>query len=191
MFNDEKLIKEIIDIVSKERMILETQSGLGMCDDNKNWEVVICHLLNMVYGYELINLNDEKLNYPGIDLGDKKRGLGVQVTSTKKSSKIGESLRKVYENRVYEMYPKFKIFILGKKQKKYSVDTESYKEKISFDIKADVLDFDDLLREIKQIDVERKEEILEYLKKMFVDKRQAEVENISKEREGIIEKKRS
>lgn len=43
---------------------------LGLFDDNKYWENIIRYLMNAVYGLDLKNLNEEKINYPGIDLGD-------------------------------------------------------------------------------------------------------------------------
>lgn len=76
------------------------------------------------------NLNEEKINYPGIDLGDQSEKMGIQVTETKKSAKLVRSLDKVLENKVYEVYPKFCMFVLGDKQKTYSFDENKYKGKI-------------------------------------------------------------
>ena len=41
----------------------------------------MCDLLNLTYDYELENLNREKMNYPGIDLGDRYDRVAVQITS--------------------------------------------------------------------------------------------------------------
>ena len=41
----------------------------------------MCDLLNLTYDYELENLNREKMNYPGIDLGDRYDRVAVQIAS--------------------------------------------------------------------------------------------------------------
>lgn len=122
MLKKSEIIKEIVDILSREKINIQSQSKIELFDDNKYWENIVRHLINSVYGLELKNLNDEKENYPGIDLGDKEEQIGVQVSETKTSAKIIRSLDKVYDNEVYKEYPKFRMFILGDKQKSYSID---------------------------------------------------------------------
>ena len=72
--------------------------------------------MNSIYGYSLRNLNDEKENYPGIDLGDIECGLGIQVTETKTPPKLVRFLDKVLDNEVYKEYPHFMMFVLGDKK---------------------------------------------------------------------------
>ncbi|MDB0507339.1 SMEK domain-containing protein [Ralstonia solanacearum] len=43
-------------------------------------------ILNIVYGYKLINLNEERSNNPGLDLGDEVAKVAFRV-SLKKSSR--------------------------------------------------------------------------------------------------------
>jgi len=64
-------------------------------------------LLNEIYDYQLENLNYEKNNYPGIDLGDKENNIGFQVTSRRDIRKIQDSLEK-FKKIGHEDYSKEK-----------------------------------------------------------------------------------
>lgn len=75
---------------------------------------------------EFKNINTDTANFPGIDLGDKERHIGVQVTSTKTSKKISDSLDKIVNNKVDVDYNEIYFFILGKKQNSYSVNFAKY-----------------------------------------------------------------
>lgn len=148
MLRETEIIKEIIDIFSREKMNIQSQCKAGLFDDNKYWENIIRYLMNAIYGFDLKNLNEEQINYPGIDLGDQSEKIGVQVTETKTSAKLVRSLNKVLENKVYEVYPKFCMFVLGDKQKTYSFDANKYEGKIIFDPSSDIYDFQNLINEI-------------------------------------------
>lgn len=52
----------------------------------------MCDLLNLTYDYELENLNREKMNYPGIDLGDRYNRVAVQITSESDREKIEKTI---------------------------------------------------------------------------------------------------
>lgn len=164
MLKKSEIIKEIIDLFSREKINIQSQCKIGLFDDNKYWENIIRLLLNSIYGYELKNLNEEKNNYPGIDLGDEEAGLGIQVTETKTSAKVINSLDKVYNHEVYKKYPKFAMFILGDKQKTYSIDMGKYQGKIEFCPTTDIYDFQTLISSINEMNKEEMQNILDYLK---------------------------
>lgn len=63
---------------------------------NRTSENLIVRLLNAAYDYNLTNLNWEHNNYPTVDLGDCKRGVAFQVTSTDTLDKIRKTLEKFY-----------------------------------------------------------------------------------------------
>ena len=79
-----------------------------------------------VWGWNLVNLNEDVNGFPGIDLGDKKRHIGVQITSTKTSKKIIDSLDTIVDNKVDNEFNEIYFLILGRKQKSYAVDFLKY-----------------------------------------------------------------
>ncbi len=161
MVQKDSLIKDIIEIFSKEKLNIQTLSEQGLLDEHNYWEDIVCRLLNVVFGYDFVNLNRGKKNYPGIDLGDKESAIGVQVSATKTSSKIKRSLEKVKTNKVYEEFPHFVMFVLGKKQASYTID--SFDNRIQFDIDNDIWDFDYLVSAIKELNFDEVKEIHDYL----------------------------
>ncbi len=175
MLKESEIIKEIVDILSREKMNIQTQCEMGLFDDNKYWENIVRYLINSVYGLELKNLNNEKENYPGIDLGDKKEKIGVQVSATKTSAKIVRSLDKIYDNKVYKEYPKFRMFILGDKQKSYSIDMKKYKGNIEFSVETDIYDFNSVITQVNKMNREEMRGILDYLKMEFGENSNDEV----------------
>lgn len=161
MVQKDSLIKNIIEILSKERLNIQTLSEQGLLDEHNYWEDIVCHLLNVIFGYDFVNLNRGKKNYPGIDLGDKESAIGVQVSATKTSAKINRSLEKVKTNKVYEEFPHFIMFVLGKKQASYTID--SFDSRIQFDKSKDIWDFDYLISAIKELNFDEIKEIHDYL----------------------------
>lgn len=122
--------KEIYDKIVHELSIyvnaIEAKAENNLLDDCVLSEDIIKDLLNICMGWNLINLNTDSNRYPGIDLGDKERHIGVQVTSTKTSKKVSDSLDKIVSNNVDKDYNEIYFFILGKKQNSYSVDFAKY-----------------------------------------------------------------
>lgn len=55
MLKETEIIKEIIDIFSREKMNIKSQCKAGIFDDNKYWENIIRYLMNTIYGFELKN----------------------------------------------------------------------------------------------------------------------------------------
>jgi hypothetical protein len=145
-------------LISQFEAEVGNSAAMGETDINLAAEMVVQPLLNEVFGWNLINLNSsEKINYPGIDLGDKNAGIAVQVTATSTLPKIHETLQKFVTYRQYEIYPKLIIFILGKRQKIYGPKgiQKIIQDKFSFDAESNIWDFKTILREIIGFEVAR------------------------------------
>ncbi len=158
---------EKIDVIHRALAIskfeLESKSKQGLTDDDKYWEDIICGVLNICYGFNLANLNHEKKNFPGIDLGNDITGLGIQVTIDKSSGKIKDTLIKITDNKVYEKYKSLKIFILGKKQISYSISGVDWKQYVDFDVCKDILDFSDVENRCQNLSSKKLEELISFL----------------------------
>jgi len=106
--------KEIYDRIVHELSIyvndIEAKSENNLLDDNIFSEDFIKDLLNVCMGWNLVNPNINTNRFPRIDLGDKERHIGVQVTSTKTSKKISYSLDKIVNNNVDKDYNEIYFF---------------------------------------------------------------------------------
>ncbi|MBR1598648.1 MAG: SMEK domain-containing protein [Lachnospiraceae bacterium] len=157
-------IKRIADYFALAENMLNNKAILGYNDDSRTWEDVICRVINIAYSWKLVNLNKSTNNYPGIDLGDKERRIGVQVTKEHTSDKVNSSLDKIIRNKVYERYSEIYVFVLGRKQKTYQIKEEFQAQSLfHFDKQDNIWDFQTLLMHCQNIESEKLEEIASYL----------------------------
>lgn len=140
---------------------LESRGKLALYDLHKYSEDFSAHFLNQVYGYNLENLNLKKFNEPGMDLGDQDNKIAFQVTTNKKSKKINDTLKKLTDEQK-EMFKSFMIFIIGYKQRKYTIN-EDLAEQVGF-TKENILDIADVMRRINTLTIEQMMEINDFLK---------------------------
>ena len=161
MSKREKEIKIITTEFSIWEVKLQNLGSMNLFDAHNLSEDSICELLNIIFEYRLSNLNSLKMNFPAIDLGDKSNSLCVQVTSTKSSSKIQQTIDKFNENNLNKDYEELFIIILGKKQKKYP--KFNLPKEFTFDPKNQIIDFRDLLNLIKSKPINKLEKISKIL----------------------------
>lgn len=100
MFSKEKYILNITKQLSYICTNVKLLNSLNLNDINIHAESFFCELLNIIFGYQLHNLNNTEMNYAAIDLGDEKNKIAIQVTSEKTSTKIRETLEKFTEKNI-------------------------------------------------------------------------------------------
>lgn len=140
---------------------IEGKGKVGLFDAHKLSEDFFEGLLNIVYGYELVNLNKANVNEAGLDLGDKNNRIAYQVTTDKTSAKVNHTLSKITAEQK-EQYDEIKILIIGKKQSSYTINKQ-YEEEFSFDATMDIIDIRDLQSVIYYLPVKKVNEILSFL----------------------------
>jgi FKBP-type peptidyl-prolyl cis-trans isomerase len=140
---------------------------------NHTSENLILRLLNTAYDYDLINLNWKDNNYPAIDLGDPKKGIAFQVTSTGKPGKISETLRKFYaQGGPHIHFPKgIYFFFLKEKTPNLNANTkQKMKSKFGFNSDQQMWSINTLLTRTKELyskDRKRFDEVKELLEEEF------------------------
>lgn len=152
----------IIRELSVIRYEITSKNLLNLTDDNIYMQNFMRDLLNLTFGYNLVNLNDKSPNFPGIDLGDEARGIGFQITSTKTGQKIKDTLDICIKSECCHAFPQLKFFILTEKQSTYSIDYQN--SVFCFAPQNDIIDFDDLFVYIlSNLDNVRRRKICEYI----------------------------
>jgi tetratricopeptide (TPR) repeat protein len=89
----EEETNRVLDLMTFWVAKIKANNYLDFYDINKVAEDLALKLLNEIYNLNLKNLNREKRNYPGIDLGDKTNKIAYQITSRGDSQKIQECLQ--------------------------------------------------------------------------------------------------
>jgi hypothetical protein len=104
--------------ISLLQTYINNNNDMGFYDINKLLEYMSIKLFGIIYGYNLINLNEIKVNFPAIDLADEKAGVSIQVTSNATAQKIKETIKTFENEKLYEKYHTLKIYGFCKANKK-------------------------------------------------------------------------
>ncbi|MCU4578040.1 SMEK domain-containing protein [Acinetobacter courvalinii] len=155
-------IANIIDDLALISSQIKLRAGLNLTDLNIYLEDFCKWLLNEIYDLELENLNKERSNEPGLDLGDIKNKIAYQITSTKTLDKIKKTLAKSKDKG--GIYESINILILQPKQDKYSLKNVKYAHQLKFK-ENNIKDFNDLCRDIIPLDLDKLEKIYKRVKK--------------------------
>ncbi len=142
------------------------KNGRKRYDINKQWERIALYILNIAYDWNLEDLNLIHPDFPGIDLGDCERHIGVQVSTNSKPKKIRESFSKIQSIKINgrlisEDYYRIYFFVPGRKQGSYRVTFEPGKN-IIFSTDQ-IIDFDVFRCVFSDLDEDRQEAILAVL----------------------------
>lgn len=149
-------IGEIVDELSSISEQVKLRNKLGMTDLTVIVENFFRDLLNATLGAQLENLNKSRSNEPGLDLGDEKIGLGIQVTSTASSDKVNKTLEKITADQSAR-YQKFVVLTVGKKQSSYTLKPALLvKHKFNED---NIWDIDALARQVVSLEIDRLQEV--------------------------------
>jgi hypothetical protein len=154
-------IGDIIDELFAIAHQVENRCALGLTDLNIYLENFFKEILNKILKLNLTNLNAERCNEPGIDLGDKIIKIAFQVTSQKTSAKINETISTIIESKIAD-YEQFHILIIGRRQKKYSLKHE-HCEQISFH-EGNIWDINKICKIIIDLSIDVLQSLHSYIK---------------------------
>ncbi len=115
MLTRERYISDIAERLSWVTTSVELKNSLNLYDINIHAESFFCELLNLIFGYQLENLNHSKKNFDSIDLGDRESRIAVQITSQDTRAKVQETLDKFIENGHETKYNRLIVLIIGTK----------------------------------------------------------------------------
>lgn len=148
---------------------VSVKNAINLYDINIVVEDFFPGLLNLIYGYELRNINHLEKNAAAIDLYDSKNRLSIQVTSDNSSTKVKHTIKEFIEHKYYKKYDRLIILILTQK-KNYTVDFDT-EGKFLFDKKEDIWDVESIIKYIREIvEIEKLKEINNYLSKELDEK---------------------
>ncbi len=152
----ESLIREVTDILLSLVLKHELVKKMKYSDKFEKWEDFWLHILNVIYDWELEDLNEKfSTNFPGIDLWNEK-WIWVQVTVDDSTNHIRETIKTYKKGYSLEWvdllpnkYPHLKFLFISsshKIKKKYShtIWTDGF----NF-TKEDIITFDELLKKIE------------------------------------------
>ena len=175
--NKEKIVSFLGAIESNVKL----DNIAGYYNINILLEDVVANLLNIIFDYKFINANRIEKNYPAIDLIDEERRIAVQVTSDNGYGKINDTFIK-FKNSKKDLPKKIdnvKFFMLKGKMPNYSSGKINKTSK-RFNIKKDIMDFSDIVRELDNLQHNKISEIEKYLETIYINKPVIRLDSIKK-----------
>lgn len=156
-------IGEMIDELAAIGAQVRMRNQLGMTDLSVIAENFFRDLLNPILNADLINLNQTRSNEPGLDLGDSRGAIAIQVTATSGKQKVEDTLSKITPTH-QKKYKRFVVLVIGKKQGSYALDA-ALERKIGFTRVDDIWDLEDVARLAVGLDIARLEAAHRVLRK--------------------------
>jgi SMEK domain len=142
---------------------VEANSAMSHADISDASATFLLELFRELFDLPTLrNLNAEKANFPGIDLGDDATGKAFQITADGSLKKVVKTLKVSLSANVHGKYPHIRVFITTNKQRSYKKETidKVTAGQISFSPKTDILDYKDILKLIQNLPPTKAEKIL-------------------------------
>ncbi|WP_096387252.1 SMEK domain-containing protein [Hafnia sp. CBA7124] len=154
-------IGQIIDELTSITDKIKNRAKLGLTDIHIHLEDFYKDILNITLDLNLKNLNQERMNSPGLDLGDKAKEIAFQITGDKTSAKVNETLGKA--SSYTTSYKKIRILTLQNKQGSYTIDAELSKP---FEFtENDIWDVNDVLNKVMHLELDKLQRLSELISK--------------------------
>jgi hypothetical protein len=136
---------------------------LNILDFHLHSENFYMYLLNLLYGWNLENMNSSKQNVEAIDLIDNINKIIIQVSATSTKAKIETALQK----EIFTAYPdySFKFLSIANEATDLRTKTFSNPHKVCFEPVNDVIDIQSISRKVLSLEIDRQRELYELVKK--------------------------
>jgi hypothetical protein len=155
-------IGEIVDGLGDIARQAEVRAKLGLTDLHIFVEDFFKKCLNHLLKLQLTNLNIDRHNEPGLDLGDAGSGRAFQITAQRSSTKINETLKKITDDHL-KTFPKVQVLIVGRKQSSYTLDPQLC-ARFGFE-EADIWDVDELCKLAMNLDLPDLQSLHEHVRR--------------------------
>jgi hypothetical protein len=142
---------------------IETNGKLNMLHLHMHSENFYLHFFNLLYGFDLRNLNDSQQNVEAIDLIDDTNKLLIQVSATCSKSKIEGALSKGIIQQYATGYT-FKFISISKDANYQRKNSFKNPYNISFDPSKDIYDVTSILNVINGASITKQKAIYQFIK---------------------------
>lgn len=141
---------------------VERRGKINLLDLNIYSETFFADFLNMLFDYQLENLNVIEQNVEGIDLIDNTNKVIAQVSSTCTKQKIETSLkRKIIDD--YKRF-RFKFVSISKEAKKLRKQNFNNPYGVLFSPEDDIIDIRTILNKILNMSIDKQKKVYDFIK---------------------------
>lgn len=163
MIERQTYINEIIERLTFLKTKVDLSKALNLTDINIHSENFYRDFLNLLYGYDLQNINIIEPNASAIDLGDKAKRIAFQVTSTADLSKTKKTVSFFISKNLYSEYDRLVMLNITTKanhREKFVGDESTYQ----LNVKEDIWDMGEIVRDINDLKLDQIKKVHAFLK---------------------------
>ncbi|WP_407355707.1 ABC-three component system protein [Methanolobus sp. WCC5] len=142
---------------------IESRGKLNLLDIHGFSEDFYAQFFSLLYGYDLVNLNEKQSNVAAIDLVDKHNKIIIQVSATSTKQKIESSLSKA----ILKDYSDYNFKFISISKDSSALRSKKYKNphNINFAPDNDIYDIASILKSIKNMDLDGLDAVYLFIKK--------------------------
>lgn len=142
---------------------IKTGGKLNMLNNHLHSENFYLHFFNLLFDYNLQNLNKSRQNVEAIDLIDNKNNYVIQVSATCNKSKIENALTK----NIFAKFNNYSFKFISIKDDASKLRTKDYNNphSISFNPQNDIHDITSILNEISSQDIDKLNSTYNFVRK--------------------------
>lgn len=154
-------IGEIVDDLATLGAQVKMRNAIHMFDLTVAAENFFKDVLDILLDANFKNLNTERSNEPGLDLGDENKKIGIQVTSSASTGKVNHTLEKITADQAGR-YEKIVVLGMNPRQRTYSIDP-ALAAKYQF-TSDDIWDLDTVARKAFDLPIDRLQNLYNYVR---------------------------
>lgn len=152
-------------MLTKINLELSQAGQQNLMSGHVHAEEIFAGILNLAFGYSLVNANRARHNVPGIDLIDESSKIAVQVTADWSSEKMKSTLASAAVQRLAKEGFTIKFCYIGEQKDCTKRRVPKNPHGIGFRAKDDVVLTTDILRAFAHKEIDVQDEIIGLLKK--------------------------
>jgi len=163
MIERQTYTNEVIERLTFLSTKVNLSKAINLTDINIHSENFYRDFLNLLYGYNLQNINIIEPNASAIDLGDKVQRIAFQVTSTSDLGKTKKTVSAFIAKNLYSDYDRLVMLNITTKathREKFIGDESVYK----LDVKEDIWDMREIVRAINDLKLDQIKKVHAFLK---------------------------
>lgn len=164
MLSRKKIIEKIISLLSLLQNNVKLENTLNLTDTNIHSENFYRDLLNLIFSYELKNINAEQQNSVAIDLYDEKNKIAFQITATSSLEKTKDTVTGFINKGLYKKYNRLIILNIVQK-KRHRAEFVGDEKIFQINSKKDIWDISTLMKHINDFQIDKLNEIYQFLQK--------------------------
>ena len=160
--SSEELLVKIRNQITAYQLNVKSDNKAHRYNINDRAESFTIPLFKLIFDWgNLVDLNKNISNYPGIDLGDYGHRIAIQVTSDTALEKVKHTLSQFVEREYYEDFDRLIVFMIQEKLDNYNkkIIKSICGDKINFNPDGDIVDLGGLMQFIKGLPLPKLEKI--------------------------------